>query len=188
MAAPCCPHGVSMSFCSLCEQINTIVEQVSSRVETKTLDKMGIIPYSHPYNPTFSCMDRRRASYRTWIFSQDSNALAEAGFYYSGVTDLVTCFHCGVEIAFWMPDDVPLEEHKKLSPDCFYLRVGKFENMVPSTEVTEDAQCKFCLLREKDIIFNPCGHFMSCRVCIFQIKECGACRNTINGIQRVFPC
>ena len=189
MSVPSCIHGMSgAKYCTLCEHIRKVVDQVSHRVEERTIKKMGIIPYSRPFNPTFACMERRRRSYSSWLFYQDSNELAEAGFYYTGFTDLVVCFQCGVEIAFWMPGDIAIEEHTKHASDCFYLKVGKFEDEVPGIEVPDHALCKICLLREREIVFLPCGHFMCCRVCIFQIEKCSTCRKEINGIHKVFPC
>ena len=47
--------------------------------------------------------------------------LAEAGFYFSGVNDIVKCFACGIEIGNWREEDNPLAKHESASKHCSYL-------------------------------------------------------------------
>jgi hypothetical protein len=48
--------------------------------------------------------------------------LAEAGFYYLGIRDIVCCFNCEVRIEQWVPGDVPVDEHLKHSPNCSFAK------------------------------------------------------------------
>lgn len=43
-------------------------------------------------------------------------------FIFLGVCDYVKCFHCGLGFKNWMFYDVPLEEHARWSPNCFYIK------------------------------------------------------------------
>ena len=50
------------------------------------------------------------------------DSLVDAGFYYQS-EDAVQCWACGIVLDGWEPDDNPLEQHQKHSPDCpiFFL-------------------------------------------------------------------
>ncbi|XP_047468552.1 baculoviral IAP repeat-containing protein 3-like [Penaeus chinensis] len=49
--------------------------------------------------------------------------LVEAGFYHTGISDHVQCFHCGVGLRNWEWDDDPWELHAKWNPDCIYVKL-----------------------------------------------------------------
>lgn len=65
-------------------------------------------------------------------------ALAKAGFYYTGTTDKVTCFACGVNVASWEPEDEPWTEHEKWSPACIYLKMTGHDIKEKPMEVGEN--------------------------------------------------
>ncbi|OWF52348.1 E3 ubiquitin-protein ligase XIAP [Mizuhopecten yessoensis] len=48
--------------------------------------------------------------------------LAENGFFYTGKSDEVECFHCHVRYSGWSRGDTPFDIHKKTSPDCDFVR------------------------------------------------------------------
>ena len=48
--------------------------------------------------------------------------LAGAGFFYEGMGDLTTCFHCGLVLHNWEAEDNPKVEHKKFQPDCPFIQ------------------------------------------------------------------
>jgi len=51
--------------------------------------------------------------------------MAQAGFFYSGRDDMVTCFECGVRLQGWDSDeDNPWEKHNK---GCLFGSLGKKE-------------------------------------------------------------
>ena len=74
--------------------------------------------------PYYNTLERRKKSFFKWPpcmpFSPEE--MSEAGFYYSGMHDQVICFCCGRGLYKWLPTDNPWEEHKKHSPDCYYLK------------------------------------------------------------------
>ncbi|KAL5010196.1 hypothetical protein ScPMuIL_012501 [Solemya velum] len=73
-------------------------------------------------------------------FLQDSNAyatrLAQAGFYYKGQNDQVSCFSCSVTHAHWRQGDVPLEVHRRISPNCAFMIGTDSGNVAVSSEPT----------------------------------------------------
>lgn len=57
--------------------------------------------------------------------------MAEAGFYWCGTlqeNDAAACFLCGKELDGWESSDNPWSEHKKHSPQCAFVKLGRVEN------------------------------------------------------------
>ncbi|KAM4707159.1 baculoviral IAP repeat-containing protein 1 [Discoglossus pictus] len=52
-------------------------------------------------------------------------ALARCGFYYTGISDAVRCFTCGIHGHSFKPEDDPFFEHLKFSPTCAFLHWQK---------------------------------------------------------------
>ncbi|ELU16773.1 hypothetical protein CAPTEDRAFT_135320 [Capitella teleta] len=86
--------------------------------------------------------EERRETYEDWTHGQSpqcqsANALAKAGFFFTGIQDRTQCaFCCGV-LRSWESTDNPLEEHKKHFPSCPFV-LGREVNNVslgPSTNV-----------------------------------------------------
>lgn len=50
------------------------------------------------------------------------SALSKAGFYYTGSTDTVRCYACGITHQNWTQGDNPEEIHFRLSPSCTHLQ------------------------------------------------------------------
>ena len=49
------------------------------------------------------------------------DSFAKAGFYYSGTTDNMMCFCCGLGLHHWEATDDPITEHVKFAPRCTWL-------------------------------------------------------------------
>lgn len=61
----------------------------------------------------------RLLTFTNWsLQTTDKRLLAQIGFYYIGPTDLVKCYFCNVEIGMWQPEDNPVDEHLRWSPNC----------------------------------------------------------------------
>jgi len=67
--------------------------------------------------------EARLATFSTWPPSIpiQPRILAEAGFYYLGFGDLVTCYSCQKSLKKWQPLDNPWMEHQRHSPRCSHL-------------------------------------------------------------------
>lgn len=59
--------------------------------------------------------------------------MAEAGFYYDGEHDKVTCAFCRGWLDNWQPNDSPLKEHKEKYPHCPFIK-GQSENVAANTQ------------------------------------------------------
>ena len=51
--------------------------------------------------------------------------MAEAGFYYLGLSDKVRCFYCDCALCEWGEDDDPWVEHAGWTHGCGFLRLTK---------------------------------------------------------------
>lgn len=52
--------------------------------------------------------------------------LARSGLFYSQIGDKTVCFHCGIGLKAWEPNDCAYKEHACFSPHCKYIKmVGK---------------------------------------------------------------
>lgn len=157
--------------------------------------------------PDFKLMSQRLKSFETWPIGikQRPQELAEAGFFYSGQSDLTICFSCGLKIRKWESTDNCWVEHKKHSTStCNFLKlnhetVTKNEKIyaefkkLPKVDAQEDKDepvqteiqfeslCKICLDRKSSILFLPCKHVAVCGVCVFGIeRDCPICRTPID--------
>lgn len=57
--------------------------------------------------------------------------MAEAGFYWCGTaleSDTASCFLCGKVLDGWESTDDPWSEHKKHSPQCAFVKLGRKED------------------------------------------------------------
>lgn len=83
--------------------------------------KMDLLPDCQLYGMK-RYQDRLRTFYN-WPkqIIPDKYALAQAGFYYTGQSDLTVCFACHLKVYQWERHDNPWGEHKRLSPSCHYI-------------------------------------------------------------------
>ena len=72
--------------------------------------------------PTFASLQAREKTFNTWPAKQATNEMIEAGFFYSGKSDVVYCFYCGLGLHEWEQSDEPRAEHIKWSKHCGYIR------------------------------------------------------------------
>lgn len=79
-----------------------------------------------PVYPSFIDFSLRLKTFdEVWNVPIDKVYMAEAGFFYTTVNDLVRCFYCGTGIWDWKRDDNPFVEHARYSPGCSFLRAIK---------------------------------------------------------------
>ena len=81
-----------------------------------------------PTTPTipvnYSCLENRISTYSTnWDVTTKPAVrdMAEAGFYYTGRSDIVRCFTCGLQLEKWFQSDIPLKEHQAHREECEFL-------------------------------------------------------------------
>ena len=52
---------------------------------------------------------------------QSPHELADCGFFYEGISDVVTCFTCGGKLHSWRSEDCVKSEHCAWFPNCNYI-------------------------------------------------------------------
>lgn len=171
--------------------------------------------------PCFSHLDyaieeNRLKSFKDWpkAIKQRPKELADAGFFYIGYGNHVTCFKCNIMIKNWEIDDDVWLKHYNWSPSCPYVLLMKGENLPsidkkhslqPKKEIdeltlssssslinlkTDTYICKICYQKESNTIFLPCGHSTACKKCAMVIQtqfgKCSICKVIIDKIQPIF--
>ncbi|KAJ8027422.1 Baculoviral IAP repeat-containing protein 3 [Holothuria leucospilota] len=88
--------------------------------------------------PQYESSKSRLVSFRNWTLSYviKPTALAEAGFFYTNKSDLVTCFCCGLRLEAWNPGDDAWSEHATWSPNCAWVLEKKGRYFVKSVNAT----------------------------------------------------
>lgn len=165
--------------------------------------------------PEYRLPSSRLESFNLWpqTIPLKPETLSEAGFFYSGQSDVTICFACGLYIGKWENDDNPWVEHKKLlTKDCSYinmnqdtvkqqqkqykeLQMSKSEDSgidlsedYDHEEIDQTSVCKICLKHKSSIVFLPCRHMAVCGQCVFGIENniCPICRTEITEKIEVF--
>lgn len=88
-------------------------------------------------NNCYRILEARLNSFNNWpaTLRQTPSQLAEAGFYYSGLGDLVKCFQCDGGLQEWNPSDDPWTEHALWFPHCSFVQMVKGAAFVESCTV-----------------------------------------------------
>jgi len=75
---------------------------------------------------------------------------AEAGFYYTGTSDVVKCFLCKSSLHDWKENDSPSKEHARLNPTCPFVRGERTFNIPIIMNPYQD--------QLDNDVFDVCGH------------------------------
>ncbi|KAK3605801.1 hypothetical protein CHS0354_002418 [Potamilus streckersoni] len=93
--------------------------------------------------PRYCTVADRLQTFGNWPSSnhQQPRDLTEAGFFYEGDGDRVTCYSCGEVLSSWTPEDDPWAEHEKFQPRCEHVLQHRMGGMnLGSSDVDEVAQ------------------------------------------------
>merc|ERR1712018_1067802 len=95
-------------------------------------EKVGIIRHSGPANSKYTTPESRLRSFRDWppALRQEPKQLAEAGFYYIGLSDQTKCFYCDGGLRNWQPEDDPWTEHARWFSKCGFVRLIKGDEFI----------------------------------------------------------
>ncbi|XP_067928989.1 uncharacterized protein [Watersipora subatra] len=101
------------------------------------------ISTARPASSQYVSFSRRRSTFNRWPESSPKSpeALAEAGFYYTGFGDVVRCFFCSGTLKEWNREDEPWRMHARWFPSCLFLRSVKGQQFVTESQ---------CELRDND--------------------------------------
>lgn len=83
----------------------------------------------------------RIATFVNWQLHHPSAFnLARAGLAYTGTGDTVFCYKCNCLISDWKENDVPLERHRRCSPNCPFVASLPGYRPSPGSPVTRPAE------------------------------------------------
>lgn len=160
--------------------------------------------------PEFRLLPQRMLTFITWpkAIKQKPGELAEAGFFYSGQSDMVICFSCGVVLQQWENDDNCWVEHKNsATKECSYLKLNhetvelneriyeefKKLNEASTSETTEIAKEKG--VNDKDNADGKKDFESLCKICmerkanvvLLPCKHVAVCSSCVFGIDNICP-
>lgn len=128
---------------------------------------------------SYYCFEENRVhSFAGWsVTFLDLRTLAAAGFYYTGKSDIVKCFECGIEISQWMEGDKPMTEHQRFSAFCRFIRkipcgnvpIGVCPSMIPKPEPRGRDVCGLYGLEYRPTSTPDC--FCNCHLRKWKEKE-----------------
>jgi len=121
-----------------------------------TLEKLAIVEATAPKFCSFVYYDNRLKSFfDKWpqSLAQKPTELASAGFFYTGIGDRVICFHCGLGLKDWAPQDHPWQEHIQWNPSCTYIHKMKVKQTI--AEVLHTSKKQVLIF----IIFTNCNYY-----------------------------
>jgi len=162
----------------------------------------------------YSLLESRFNSFKEWPISmkQTPKDMSKAGFYYTGKSDKVICFSCGLGLNNWEETDNPWVEHAKWNPSCEHLNKEKGEAFIkevldgharqsheknseleaPSTtpiiNVNEQLLCRVCYAERRTVVSLPCRHLATCKFCNNKLIRCPICRTEEqNNVEVLLP-
>lgn len=101
------------------------VQSMSSSTQSPKIMNSNLIEKLEPAHPKMAEPSRRQATFAhpSWTIESPSiDDLVRAGFYFSGLENIVTCFYCNGSLKRWGPKDIPMIEHARWFPNCHYAR------------------------------------------------------------------
>ena len=126
--SPRCPYVISMSACRDNPSIRIVndnsVDNRSSTTDNHDLFRSNEIVLTAACHVSFVEIPKRHASFSNWPNEAlpSVNDLVRAGFFYSGIKTIVTCFYCNGSLQNWGPTDNPTVEHARWFPHCAYAK------------------------------------------------------------------
>ena len=107
--------------------------------------------------PEYSKETIRLQSFKHWGGVVPAKELAEGGFYMIARRDVVRCFSCNVVVQDWERSDNVIDEHRRHSPDCSFLKqtfqLSKSSDVLspyPSIDKTSQHSIENSMIRNKD--------------------------------------
>ncbi|KAH3723626.1 hypothetical protein DPMN_049420 [Dreissena polymorpha] len=67
---------------------------------------------------------------------------------------------------------------------CYFFLADNL--LKENLELKEQRPCKICMACETNVVFLPCGYFVSCAGCAPALQLCPICRATIKGTVRTY--
>ena len=95
-------------------------------------ESLGVLKHSGPLHPQYATLEARLRTFREWppALKQQPKDLADAGFYYIGLSDQVKCFYCDGGLRNWQSEDEPWQEHARWFEKCVFVRLVKGDDYI----------------------------------------------------------
>ncbi|KZC11010.1 Apoptosis 2 inhibitor [Dufourea novaeangliae] len=99
---------------------------------TSSLTELGIQEHIAPKHPNHATYEGRLRTFYGWPESlkQTPEILASAGFYYTGLRDLVRCFHCDGALRDWETTDDVWTEHARWFSKCEFVNLIRGQKFI----------------------------------------------------------
>jgi len=101
--------------------------------------------------PDYSDQATRLQSFKYWGGILPKEELAEAGFYMLARRDVVRCFSCHVVLQDWERTDNVIDEHRRHSPGCEFLKPHLSVKLILSQTMTGTEKSSSEYVAEKAI-------------------------------------
>lgn len=146
-----------------------------------------------PTRQGYNSFEKRLRSFSNVDLRPQFAKLAAAGFHFNPVYNSVQCRFCSTHAYNFLSSKDAKIFHAKIAPYCMFLR-RKFgdlwiNNAVNNYQETFDEElflCKICNVRRIFSVFQPCGHAMCCKACLFALDKCPNCSRSIRSHQPLY--
>ncbi|CAF1184081.1 unnamed protein product [Rotaria sordida] len=129
--SPMCPYVLfkltrtEPSSVSIVNEISTDnIDHQATLLNNNNQVRFEQIVYTSPCHIAYISIPSRQATFEIWA-NESSPAiddLVKAGFFYTGIENIVTCFYCNGSLKNWGENDNPLIEHIRWFPHCAYAK------------------------------------------------------------------
>lgn len=102
-----------------------------------TADSFGVC-LQQPRYKSFADQNTRLKSFQSCTFCANVADTVRAGFYYTGTSDIVQCFYCGLKLRNWDPSDDPWVEHARHGKNCPFVINMKGKDYISSVLYSKD--------------------------------------------------
>ena len=104
----------------------------STTTTTTSESENGIVRLTGPRYPCYNTIESRLSTFKYWprALAQTPKIMAEAGLFYTGHGDHVTCFYCACTMIDWDPTDDVITDHARWSPECGFVLLTKGSEFV----------------------------------------------------------
>lgn len=96
-------------------------------------------------SPKYALYDNRMRSFKNWpksFATYQTQSLSETGFFYTGASDKVECFFCGLRLLNWNDNENPMDQHIIYSPNCAFLKMTKGRDYIQQTREKFVVKCE----------------------------------------------
>lgn len=97
----------------------------------------------NPFHERYILETDRLDSFKEWprAMPQRPENLAEAGFFYTGLSDKTKCFYCNIGLKDWTTEDDPWDIHAISKSTCTYVKLMKGEHFINEAKHRIQQRC-----------------------------------------------